>query len=408
MNMGLVASTNRHTAFDATVVFHEYMHGVTNRLVGGPMNTQALQEPQSKAMGEGWGDYIACTLTNSTVVGTWVMNQPNGIRSAPYDSSYPGHFGQLGQGVYTAPHRVGEIWCATLLEMNRNLNTRLGTPRGQRLAVQLVVDALKLSPANPNMIEMRDSILKALEHKRDSTGMSANDFSLALAGAWAAFAKFGMGAQARSLGSKFSDVVADFNAPAINTTPTPSPTPSPRPAPTPPPADGIVRKQETDRIAIPDGDPAGVWRVLPVETPGAIRRLTVHVDIQHSYVGDLRVALAPPGLPAIVLHGGVFSPEPDLVADYTSDNTPALSALVGKPAQGNWTLTVSDQAPGDTGALRAWGFEIDLAGGGSGGAEGFAAELAAPDLRLLATQAVRLLEQLTRIVGQMTRAVSPR
>jgi hypothetical protein len=132
------------------------------------------------------------------------------------------------------------------------------------------------------------------------------------------------------------------------------------------------------------------------------------VDIQHSYVGDLRVALAPPGLPAIVLHGGVFSPEPDLVADYTSDNTPALSALVGKPAQGNWTLTVSDQAPGDTGALRAWGFEIDLAGGGSGGAEGFAAELAAPDLRLLATQAVRLLEQLTRIVGQMTRAVSPR
>ena len=114
------------------------------------MNTQALQEPQSKAMGEGWGDYIACTITSSTVVGTWVMDTPKGIRGAPCDSSYPGHFGQLGQGIYTAPHRVGEIWCATLLEMNRNLNTRLGTPRGQRLAVQLVVDALKLSPANPN------------------------------------------------------------------------------------------------------------------------------------------------------------------------------------------------------------------------------------------------------------------
>jgi hypothetical protein len=38
MNMGLLTSTNRHTAFDSTVVFHEFTHGVSNRLVGGPMN----------------------------------------------------------------------------------------------------------------------------------------------------------------------------------------------------------------------------------------------------------------------------------------------------------------------------------------------------------------------------------
>ena len=61
MNMGLVTSTNRHTSFDSDVVFHEFMHGVTNRLVGGPLNTDALEEPQSGGMGEGWGDYIACT-----------------------------------------------------------------------------------------------------------------------------------------------------------------------------------------------------------------------------------------------------------------------------------------------------------------------------------------------------------
>src|SRR6185436_967023 len=35
MNMGLVSSTNRHTAFDSSVVFPEFTHGVTNRLVGG-------------------------------------------------------------------------------------------------------------------------------------------------------------------------------------------------------------------------------------------------------------------------------------------------------------------------------------------------------------------------------------
>ena len=36
MNMGLVAGgVNRHTAFDSDVVFHEFTHGVSNRLVGG-------------------------------------------------------------------------------------------------------------------------------------------------------------------------------------------------------------------------------------------------------------------------------------------------------------------------------------------------------------------------------------
>ena len=35
MSMGLVTSTNRHTALDATVVIHEFTHGVSNRLVGG-------------------------------------------------------------------------------------------------------------------------------------------------------------------------------------------------------------------------------------------------------------------------------------------------------------------------------------------------------------------------------------
>lgn len=85
MNMGLVESTNRHTAFDSTVVFHEYMHGVTNRLVGGPQNIHALDSPRSACMGEGWGDYIACTVNQTEVVGAWVTDNPGGIRRFPYN-----------------------------------------------------------------------------------------------------------------------------------------------------------------------------------------------------------------------------------------------------------------------------------------------------------------------------------
>src|SRR5215467_3831956 len=94
MNMGLV-SGDRHTAFDADVVFHEYTHGLTNRLVGGPLNTDSLDAPQSSGMGEGWGDFFALTIqsffrTNEKVViGDWVINSPGGIRSAPYDDKFP-------------------------------------------------------------------------------------------------------------------------------------------------------------------------------------------------------------------------------------------------------------------------------------------------------------------------------
>jgi hypothetical protein len=52
------------------------------------------------------------------------------------------------------PYNIGEIWCATLMEMNRNIGTTL--------AVQLAVDALKLSPANPSFLDIRDSILAAI------------------------------------------------------------------------------------------------------------------------------------------------------------------------------------------------------------------------------------------------------
>ena len=73
MSMGLVTSTNRHTALDATVVIHEFTHGVTNRLVGGPMNVQALEAPQSRGFGEGCSDYFACTITEDTVVASWAV-----------------------------------------------------------------------------------------------------------------------------------------------------------------------------------------------------------------------------------------------------------------------------------------------------------------------------------------------
>lgn len=207
MNMGLVVSTDRHTAFDSTVVFHEYMHGVTNRLVGGPQNVHALESKQSAGMGEGWGDYIACTINKTDVVGSWVTNKPGGIRKFPYNSDFPDNFSDLGIGRYTEVHNIGEIWCATLLEMNRQISWELG--------VQLVVDALKISPANPSFLNMRDSILVALNNKLVARQLSIMDYNSALTGFWRAFARFGMGANARSNGAQLFGITADFEVPGV-------------------------------------------------------------------------------------------------------------------------------------------------------------------------------------------------
>ena len=205
MNMGLVTSTGRHTAHDSTVVFHEFTHGVTNRLVGGPLDESSLEAPQSGGMGEGWSDYIACTINDTTVAGAWVVDRPNGIRGFPYDSNFPDNFGDLGTGRYREVHNIGEIWCATLMEMNRNIGADLG--------VQLVVDALKLSPTNPSFLEMRDSILAALDAMLTAGKLDSGEHAGARGGIWTAFAKFGMGPGARSNGASLSGIAADFNTP---------------------------------------------------------------------------------------------------------------------------------------------------------------------------------------------------
>lgn len=336
MNMGLVTSTNRHTAFDSSVVFHEFTHGVSNRLVGGPADDRALEATQSGGMGEGWSDYIACSINNSTVVGNWVVNNPAGIRKFPYDSNFPDHFGKLGTGRYVEEvHNIGEIWCATLMEMNRNI--------GQVLGLQLVVDGFKLTPANPSFLDARDAILRALDGRRAAGQLTQAEFDSAHNGIWKAFAKFGMGPNARSNGATTSGIVADFNMPQPV-----SPT-----APT-------VKVDGSPNLAIPDNNAAGITHVLPVTSDGRIKRLTVAVDIAHTFIGDLRVSLTTPAGKTAVLHNRAGGGQDNLVTAFRSEDIPALAALLGDQAKGNWRLQVVDLANADVGTLRRWSLEMNL------------------------------------------------
>ncbi len=222
MNMGLVTGTGRHTAFDSDVVFHEFVHGVTNRLVGGRMNSPgALQDPQSRGMGEGWSDYFALTIQNfgkpieKVVTGDWVVDDPRGIRKYPYDSDFPDYFDNLGTDRYiNSPHNIGEIWCATLMDMNRKIGSELGSAeRGHQIGWQIVVDGLKLAPSNPSFLDARDAILEALNDLLVAGKLSVSDHTKVRKAAWTTFAKFGMGPNASSFGASVRGIVADFNVP---------------------------------------------------------------------------------------------------------------------------------------------------------------------------------------------------
>lgn len=335
MNMGLVASTNRHTAFDSSVVFHEFTHGVTNRLVGGPLDDRALENPQSGGMGEGWGDYVACSINDSEVVGAWVVDKPGGIRGFRYDGGFPDGFGKLGTGRYVSSvHNIGEIWCATLLEMNRAI--------GKALGLQVVVDALKLSPANPSFLDMRDAILAALDAMRDAGQLTPAEHAGHRRDIWQVFARFGMGVGARSNGSFVSGIVASSEVPEET------------------PPEQVDLDSEPD-LEIPDRDPDGVIDAIDVAAGGTAARIAVTVEIPHTFIGDLEVAIASPaGTRAILQQATGADPSDDLFRTWTSDDTDSLRELVGEGAAGRWELTVADLFRHDRGRLARWRLEMDL------------------------------------------------
>lgn len=329
MNMGLVASTDRHTALDVDVVVHEYTHGLTNRLVGGPMNSRALDEIQSGGMGEGWGDYFACVLNDRVTVGSWVTGRAGGIRGAAYTEDYPHSFEDVGTGRFDRVHSLGEIWCATLLAMNRRVGTAVGT--------QLVVDALKLSVANPSFLAMRDAILVAADDYADAGGLAEDERATLRHGVWEAFAKFGMGPGARTDGPSLRGIVADFTTP-------------PRPSD---PGTTVVGSASPG-LAIPDDTTHGIVSSVALTTDGVLDRLEVSVDIQHTYRGDLEVTLTAPHGVTVLLHDRAGGRQDDLVETWTSDDHADLAQLLSRPAGGDWTLAVVDHAAFDVGVLRSW------------------------------------------------------
>ncbi|KAJ2910287.1 hypothetical protein GGI21_001021 [Coemansia aciculifera] len=140
-------------------------------------------------------------------------NNGRGIRKYPYSTSLqtnPATYGYLDRPEYQEVHAAGEVWAAILYEVTWNLADANGIAddllahdlaKGTSLMLQVLLDAMKLQPCNPSLIDARNAIVQA---ERNLTG-AKNYCAL-----WRAFAKRGLGTGAKFDGHKRTE---DFGLP---------------------------------------------------------------------------------------------------------------------------------------------------------------------------------------------------
>jgi subtilisin-like proprotein convertase family protein/subtilisin family serine protease len=118
---------------------------------------------------------------------------------------------------------------------------------------------------------------------------------------------------------------------------------------------------EEPGAAIPDNDPAGLVRTLPVPPGHTIREVAVQVHIAHTAPAGLQIVLTPPAAtPITLLAPGGAAAGDRIDGAWSSADTPPLAALRTHDAGGVWRLAVLDNAAGNQGKLEAWSIDITV------------------------------------------------
>ncbi len=211
-------------ALDAGVVVHEYGHGISNRLVGGPSSVTCLTNAQQP--GEGLSDWWALAYTAklgdtgpmARGIGTYVVGQPAdgvGIRTQPYstDPAVNTHTYESINGM-AVPHGVGEVWAQAAWEaywalvdlhgFDPDLANATGDAGNQRMMLY-VNEGLKATACSPTFTDVRDGIIQAAMNLHGGEDVCP---------LWHAFAGFGLGVDAVSGGSSSTTPTNGFSVPA--------------------------------------------------------------------------------------------------------------------------------------------------------------------------------------------------
>jgi hypothetical protein len=154
---------------DSDIVFHEYGHGLTWRMIGG------MSGPLAGAIGEGMSDVLAMLINGDDIVGEYSSSSANGIRRFRY-AGYPLTYRAItGAEV----HDDGEIYAA----IGWRLIELFGAGGRERLFTH-IVDGMNYTPSTPTYENMRDGILQAVANSATPGDRCT---------VWSAFAQYGVG-----------------------------------------------------------------------------------------------------------------------------------------------------------------------------------------------------------------------
>jgi len=221
--------------FDNGIIFHEFGHGMSTRLTGGPAtNCLSGQEQQ----GEGWSDYVAnVSMLDPTLddpqqprgMGPYALFQPDrhgaGIRPRPYTRDMtiqPATYDSIKTnawltGSLATPHGVGHAWAAILWDYTWDLIDKHGfapniyaawNTGGNTRAMQYMVDGLKFQGCSPTFVRSRDAIVAAANVLG---GGAAGENKGDACTIWASFSRRGVGYSAVGGGTGRDDNTEAFD-----------------------------------------------------------------------------------------------------------------------------------------------------------------------------------------------------
>jgi extracellular elastinolytic metalloproteinase len=156
---------------DSDIVWHEYGHGLTWRMIG------QMSGAVAGGIGEGMGDTLSIIVNDDPVVGEYSFSDPAGLRSHSYEA-----FDRTYADIpFTEVHDTGELYGAIMWDLWKRYKA---AGLGQSDILFDLVQGMNFTPAKPSFEQMRQGILDALV--TDNVGSRT-------CMVWNSFATYGVG-----------------------------------------------------------------------------------------------------------------------------------------------------------------------------------------------------------------------
>ncbi|MDD3246412.1 MAG: M4 family metallopeptidase [Methanosarcina sp.] len=328
----------RPMAFALDIVAHELTHAVTAQ------TAKFVYCEEAGAIDESFADVFAVFISNEEKITNWEIGEgvytPFHEGDALRDLSDPPRFWQpdhIDNYMQLAPGEVPDLHRnqAGYIHLNSGILNKAayltieggthygikvkGIPREKAEKIYYLALTAYLCSATLSRWTFREARYALLNACRQLYGENGSEYA-AIKNAWAAV---GLGKPAGDLEGLF-----------------------------------LVEKEVSPWILIPDVSPDGVLSSIYVSEEGLIKDIRVSVNIEHSYLRDLRIKLFTPAGKSIVLHDRLARKDRSLVRTYNLGSVPALRDCIGERVWGKWTLMVEDLAKENKGSFLNWGVKF--------------------------------------------------